>query len=400
MRKVYDYGHEDPYRLEPTPLYATLRSEEPVARVRPPHGEDAWLVTRYESVKTVLHDPAFSRVAAVNHPEGIPRVSPRAPRVNLLSASDPPDHGRLRLLVAGTFTKRRSAQYRPRSEEVANELIEDLIAAGPPADLVAGFVKPYPILSFSEILGLPREECQRAKAWTEPLLSSEATAAEVAAAHDRIDEYLTGLLDRRRRHPEDDLLTGLVQLQDSTKDYTDDEILALVSSMLVNGTLTSQLASSIYALLVHPDQLAWLRDHMDRMPQAVDELLRFAPLGPNAPAAAQGHVRYTLRDIDIDDITVHAGDWVVPAIASANRDEQIFANPDEFDLTRTHNPHIAFGFGTHHCPGAPFSRMQLQVAISAILHRFPRLELAVPEADVPWRTKHATRAPAMLPVTW
>jgi cytochrome P450 len=400
MRKVYDYGHDDPYRLEPAPLYAKLRSEEPVARVRPPYGEDAWLVTRYESVKTVLHDPAFSRTAAVNHPEGIPRVTPRATRVNLLSASDPPDHGRLRQLIVGAFTQRRSAQYRPRSEEIANELLEDLIAAGPPADLVAGFAKPYPILSFSEILGIPREECQQAKEWTEPLLSADSTAAEVAAAHARVDEYLTGLLDRRRQQPEDDLLTTLVQLQASTNDYTNDEILALVSSLLVNGTMPSQIANCVYTLLVHPDQLAWLRDNLDQLPQAVEELLRFAPLGPNAPNAAQGHIRYAVKDIDIDGVTIHAGEWVIPAIASANRDEEIFDNPDEFDLTRTPNPHIAFGFGTHHCPGAPFSRMQLQVAISAVLSHFPRLALAVPEDDIPWRTKHATRAPQVLPVTW
>ncbi|MGH3679197.1 MAG: cytochrome P450 [Natronosporangium sp.] len=401
MGNVYRYGHEEPYRLDPTPLYAILRSDEPVARVTTPYGDDGWLVTRHDSVKTVLHDPRFSRAAAVRVLDRLPRASAHVPKVNPLSACDPPEHSRLRQLVAGAFTKHKAQQHRPRAEEIANQLIDELVAAGRPADLTHGFARRFPILSLAEILGIPRTDCIRVKEWTAPIVTRHGhTETEISAAHARLEAYLTTLLARRREQPEDDLITALVQSQGRKNRYTDDELVFLLGSLLINDSVPSHLASALYLLLTNPDQLAWLRANPDRMPHAVDELLRFAPQSPDSPSAGQGHVRFAIEDVEIDGVKIQAGEWVLPSIISANRDERTFTDADRLDLTRTRNRHIAFGFGTHHCPGAALSRMQLQVAFSTVLDRFPRLALAIPGDQVPWKAGRITRGPERLPVTW
>jgi nocardicin N-oxygenase len=401
MRRVYDYGHDEPYRLDPTPLYAKLRSQEPVARVSTPYGDAGWLVTRYESVKTVLHDPSFSRAAAVEQGDRLPRASAHVPKVNPMSATDPPEHSRLRQLVSGAFTKHKAQQHRARTEEIANELIDELVSAGPPADLNHGFAKRFPILSLAEILGMPRSECIQVKEWTTPIVTRRGhTAAEISTAHARLEEYLTALLARRRAHPEDDFISTLVQSQQRKSRYTDDELVFLVASLLINDSVASHLGSALYLLLTHPEQLAWLRENPHHMPHAVEELLRFTPQSPDIPSAGQGHVRYAVEDIEIDGVKIRAGEWVLPSIISANRDERVFPDADRLDLTRTRNRHIAFGFGTHHCPGAALTRMQLQVAFTTVLTRFPHLALALPADEVPWKTGHVTRGPEKLPVTW
>lgn len=401
MPNVYEYGHEEPYRLEPTPLYAKLRSEEPVARVSPPYGDEGWLVTRYDSVKTVLHDPSFSRAAAVEMGDRLPRASAHVPKVNPMSATDPPEHSRLRQLVSGAFTKHKAKTHQARTEEIAGELIDELVSAGPPADIIHGFAKHLPILSLAEVLGVPRSECLQVKAWTTPIVSRHGhTAAEIAAAHAQLEEYLAALLVRRREQPEDDFISTLAQSQQRKHRYTDDELVFLLGSLLINDSVASHLGSALYLLLTHPEQLAWLRVNMHHLPHAVEELLRFAPQSPDIPSGGQGHVRYAVEDIEIDGVKVRAGDWVLPSIISANRDEQVFADADRFDITRTRNRHIAFGFGTHHCPGAAISRMQLQVAYTTVLTRLPNLALAVPADEVPWKAGRITRRPERLPVTW
>jgi cytochrome P450 len=401
MRRVYDYGHEEPYRLDPTPLYARLRSEEPVARVSPPYGEDGWLVTRYESVKTVLHNPSFSRAAAVEQGDRLPRASAHVPKVNPISATDPPEHSRRRQLVSGAFTKHKAQKHQARTEEIANELIDELISAGQPADLNYGFAKRFPILSLAEVLGVPRSECVQVKAWTAPIVTRHGhTEAEISAAHAKLEEYLAALLARRREHPEDDFISTLVQSQQRKGRYTDDELVFLLGSLLINDSVASHLSGALYLLLTHPEQLAWLRENMHHLPYAMEELLRFAPQSPDIPSAGQGHVRYAVEDIEIDGVKVHAGEWVLPSIISANRDERAFPDADRLDLTRARSRHIAFGFGTHHCPGAALSRMQLQVAYTTVLARFPNISLAVPPDEVPWKVGRVTRGPERLLVNW
>ncbi|MGH3679211.1 MAG: cytochrome P450 [Natronosporangium sp.] len=398
---MYRYGHEETHRLDAPPLYTVLRTNEPVARVTTPYGDDGWLVTRHDSVKAVLHDPRLSRAAVIEVQDRLPRASAHVPKVSLLLKCDPPEHSRLRQLVAGAFTKHKAQQHRPRTEEIANDLIDELTSAGPPAELNHGFAKRLPILSLAEILGVPRSDCVQVSEWTATIVTRRGhTEAEVSAAHAGLEAYLTGLFARRHERPEDDFISGLVQSQARSNRYTDNELVLLVASLLSNDSVASHLTGDLFLLLTHPEQLDWLRANPERMPHAVDELLRFAQVFQDAPNGGQGNVRRAIEDIEIDGVMIRAGEWVLPAITSANRDERIFPDADRLDLTRTRNRHVAFGFGTHHCPAAALSRMQLQVAIATVLDRFPKLELAVPEDEVPWKTGRVSRGPERLPVAW
>jgi cytochrome P450 len=400
MSNAHRYGFDDTDRDDTTPLYAKLRSDEPVARVCTPYGDDGWLVTRYESVKAVLHNASFSRAAVIEIHERLPRSSVHVPKVNLLSRYDLPEHSRFRQLVSGAFTKRKAEQYRPRTEEIANELIDELVATGPPADLIHGFAKRLPILSLAEILGIPPSDSTRVKEWAAPIVTRRGhTEAEIAAAHAQLEEYLTALMARRREHPEDDFITSLVQ--ERKRRHTEHELVLLVASLLINDSVAAHLALHLYLLLIHPEQLAWLREHMNRVPQAVEELLRFAPVFQDAPNAGQGNIRRAKEDVELDGVTIQAGEWVLPSITSANRDERVFPGAERLDITRTTSrKHVSFGFGTHHCPAAPLSRMQLQVAVTAVLTRLPDLALAVPVDELPWKAGQVTRGPEKLPVRW
>lgn len=399
MPKVYRYGFDAPDRLELTPLYAALRSEEPVARVELPFGEQGWLVTRHASVKTVLADERFSRTAVVAAHERTPRASPAPLKSNPLSV-DPPEHTRLRQPVATGLGRQPSELFRPRAQQIADELIDGIIAAGPPVDIVDAFATRFPITSMSDLLGVPRSDRIKIREWSAPTRSqTRYSKEEIEAAYARTREYLTLLVARKREQPGDDLLSSLLHLK-SERQFTDQEVISIMVSLLLNDSVANQIANCLYLLFIHPDQLAWLREHMSVLPQAVEELLRFVPLSPDAPGAAQGHVRMAMEDLTLDGATIRAGDFVVPSIISANRDEQVFADAHKLDLTRPRCPHIAFGHGYRRCPGDKISRMLMQVGMASLLTRFPNLQLAVPAPEVPWTAGMITRSPETLVVRW
>ena len=401
MRKIYRYGFDAPYRLDPTPLYGMLRSEEPVARVTPPYGEEAWLVTRHESVKTVMKDPRFSRAAVVASGERTPRVTEFVPPANPISATDPPEHTRLRKLISGVLTRLAVEQRRPRAQQIAGELIDEMIAIGPPLDVISAFAVPFQTLIMGEIFGVPQSDRLQFREWTIPVVSQwSCTKQQVDAAYARMREYLGSLIARKREQPGDDLMSTLVLSHVDQQQITESEVINLAISLLVNDSVVNQLGSSLYLLLTHPDQLGWLRANMPQVPEAVEELLRFAPLTADIPIGGQGHVRMAMEDIELDGVHIRAGEFVMPSINSANRDERVFVDPHKLDLTRTSNPHIAFGIGPHHCLGEKLGRMEMQVAVDSLLTRFPNLALAVSVDEVPWKIGMSSRGPAALPVTW
>jgi cytochrome P450 len=400
MRKVHRYAFDPSYRLEPTPLYAKLRSEEPVARVKVPHGDEGWLVTRHESVKKVLADPRLSRAAVVAAGERAPRVGVLPLRVNPMSAVDPPELARRRKFVVGALTRHRAEAYRPRTHEIANELIDDMITAGPPADFIDAFATRLPVMVSGEVLGVPRSERIQFRDCTVPLMSqANYTKQEIDAIYDRLRRYIRSLAAHRREQPEDDLLSTLVQAQADER-LSEDEVVNTTISLLVNDAVANQLGSCLYLLLTHSDQLAWLREHMSELPTAVEELLRFAPLAPDTPVGGQGHIRMAMENIEIEGVLISAGEYILPSIISANRDERVFADADKLDLNRSPNRHIAFGHGPHRCPGEKLGRMEIQVAMEVLLTRFPELRLAIPVDQVPWKMDMASRGPEKMPVAW
>lgn len=382
--------------LEPPPLYAKLRQEAPVCQVTLPTGDLAWLVTRYEDVRSILADARFSR-EAITAP-GAPRVLPIARGSKSIFVMDPPDHTRLRRLIGKAFAPRRIEQLRPRIEAVTSELVDTMLAAGPPADLIAGLAQPLPIIVICELLGVPYDDVPRFRAWTDLMLSFDNTAQDaIMEARQKLSEYLTELIATKQRDPADDLLTALIQAREENDSLTEEELLAFGYTLLGAGyhATTAEIVHAVLVLLRNPGQLARLREDQSLLPTAVDELLRRSQAG-----GGLGALRIATQDVRLGEVTVRAGDAVLPMIPAANRDESIFAHADEVDLGRRPNPHVAFGYGIHHCVGAQLGRIELQVALAALLTRMPGLQLAVPEDSLTWHLRVAFRRPAELPITW
>ncbi|MER5332133.1 cytochrome P450 [Micromonospora sp. NPDC002717] len=389
------YPFSDPDRLNLDPRYARLRRDEPLTRIRMPFGEPAWLATRHADVRTVLGDPRFSRAASVGRDE--PRNSPRQQDTGIL-AMDPPEHTRLRRLVAKAFTARRVEELRPRTRRAADELVDGMLAAGPPADLVEHLATPLPIRVICDLLGVPVADQDRFHTWSEAIVSTTSLSPEQAQQYiDNLFAYMGELIARRHREPTDDLLGAMVRARDADDRLAADEVVRLAAGLLAAGheTTVTQIPNFVYVLLTHPAEWARLRAEPALVPGAVEELMRFVPLG-----ASSAFARYALEDVELGGVLVCAGEPVVVSIPSANRDETVFAEPDRLDLARQANPHLGFGHGVHHCVGAQLARMELQVVLETLIARTPGLRLAVPESELTWKSGLLVRGLVAMPVSW
>jgi cytochrome P450 len=382
--------------LELPDEYINLREHEPVVRVSLPTGDRAWLVTRYDDVRQVYADSRFSRAAATR--SGAPRCNEVAIGPDSIFSKDPPEHTRLRRLVAPAFTVRRIAAMRARIQRLVDAFLDSMEEAGPPADLVTEIALPLPLTVICELLGIPQADRGRFRAWSEVFMSTTRyPVEEVREAQARFERYFAALITHKRAHPTDDLLGVLIAARDEDENLTEEELINLGIVLLVTGfeTTYTQISNIVFTLLRHPDQLARLRQDLDLVPAAIEELMRYIPR-----RADGGTIRVALEDIELGGITVRAGEAVIPAINSANRDDRRFPEADRLDLTRSDTSHLAFGFGTHHCLGAQLARLELQVTLNALLRRFPRLSLAVAEQDLLWRTGTLSLSPLALPVAW
>ncbi len=384
-------------RLDPDPQYAELRRTEPVCPVQLPYGPPAWLVTGYELSKLVLGDPRFSRSATIG------RDNPRESPVELgqvpesIISMDPPAHTRIRQLVGRAFTPRRVEQLRPRAQAIASRLVDEMAAAGPPADLVESFSFTFPVIAICELLGVPEGDRHTFRRWADATVSTamsdpQQTQASLAS----LAGYLAGLFAERRERPADDLLTSLVQARDHGGRLTETELLFLAMALLIAGyeTTAHQITNMVYTLLTHAEQLSELRARPELLPGAVEELLRFIVF------ASAINPRIATADVMLGEVMVRTGEPVLCSRSSANHDEHVFPRPDELDLTRDPNPHLAFGFGPHFCLGAHLARMELQVALGTIFSRFPGLRIAVPEDQLDWHAGIMMRGLKALPLAW
>jgi len=290
---------------------------------------------------------------------------------------DPPDHTRLRGLVSKAFTPRVVESLRDRTQEIVDELLDAAVEAGE-VDLVEAFAYPLPVRVICDLLGVPVADQERFKEWSHALargldpdflLTDEVIDARGTAVL-QFAQYFFELLAERRAHPGDDLLSGLVRAEDEGSVLTEGELLSTCILLLVAGheTTVNLIAGGTLALLQQPDQLALLRDDPSVTRPGVEELLRYV-----SPVQLTG--RAITEDFELGDVTFAAGDFVMVLIASGNHDPEEFADPERVDLTRNPN-HLGFGFGTHHCLGAPLARMEAQVALTTLVRRAPRLALA------------------------
>ncbi|NKE60782.1 cytochrome P450 [Lentzea sp. PSKA42] len=389
--RSYPFGPVD--GLEIDPMYGRLRDDEPLARVQLPHGEEGWLLTRYDDVRLALSDTRFSLAQAAVR--DTPRMGPQRMGA-ILTDLDPPDHTRLRRLLAHAFTVRRVEQLRTTAERLAGELLDDMEKAGPPAELMTAYAVPLPGLMVCDLLGVPYEDRDHFQDLAEAFMSITAmTDEEKMSRLGELAGYLAGLADQRREHQEDDLISALVVAQEEGDKLTAEELVQLLVLLLGAGydSTASHIANSVHTLLRFPDQARLLREKPELMPGAVEELLRWIP----AQEISDILPRYALEDVELSGGTVHAGEPVLLAKHAANRDPRQFPDPDRFDVTRNAKGHLTFGHGPHHCIGAQLARMDVQVALTAILGRFPGLRLA---DEVTWRTGMSMRAPQAMPVAW
>lgn len=395
--EVRRYPFGEPVRLDMDPLFTKLRREEPVCRVELPYGGEGWLVTRYEDVRLVLADPRFSRAATVGR-EDLPRATPAPVRPDSLLSMDPPEHSRLRKLVAKAFTGRRVAELRPRTREIVDEKLTALEHAGAPADLVEGFALPLPVTVICEMLGVPPRDQHRFRDFSDAILSTTAyTREQIESARDSLETYLAEVVAERRQRPTDDLLGALVAARDDEDRLSERELVNLGVGLLIAGheTTANQIANFTYVLLTQREYWELLRAEPGLIPGAVEELLRYVQLGAGA-----GQPRVATEDVVLSGVTVRAGDSVFVNTQAANRDENVFDDPESLDLTRQRNPHVAFGYGAHHCLGAQLARVELQVALEALLERFPSLRLSLPLDEIPWKSGLLVRGPKQLLVEW
>ena len=384
-------------RLEPDPQYAELRRSEPVCRVQLPYGPSAWLVTDYHLTRLVLGDARFSRAAAVGRDNPRETAADVSQVAESILSMDPPEHTRIRRLVGKAFTPRRVEELRPRAADIASSLLDDVIAAGPPADLVESFSFALPAIMICELLGIPEGDRHTFRGWADATASGTVAApVQEQDAYLHLVSYLAGLVTQRRARPGDDLLTGLVQARDNDDRLSESELLVLAMALLVAGheTTARQITNMTYTLLTNPPQLRQLRQQPDLLPAAVEEMLRFNVFGSAI------NPRIATTDVELGDVLVRAGEPVLCSRASANRDENVFSRADQLDFGRDPNPHVAFGYGPHFCLGANLARMELQVALGTILSRLPRLRIAVPEDTLTWHEGTMMRGLAALPVAW
>ena len=392
--RPFPFATKDP--VEPPVEYAMLLEDEPVARVTIPTGDQVWLVTKHEDVRRVLSDQRFSR-EAITAP-GAPRLLPIAQGSKSIFVMDPPAHTRLRCLVSKAFAPRRIEQLRESIEQLANDMVDRMIAGGSPADLIAGIAAPLPITVICRLLGVPYADVDQFREWTDIMLSYDrARAHEVLAARDSINRYLTRLIEAKRAEPTDDLLMVLINATEDGDRLSDEELLAFGYTLLGAGyhATTAGLVHALLILQRNPDQLTRLRAEPTLLPTAVEELLRRSQAG-----GGLGALRVATEDVEIRGGRIRAGDAVLPLINAANRDGSVFADPDELRLDRKPNPHVSFGHGIHHCLGAQLGRLELQIVLGTLLRKLPRLRLAVGETELVWSSGLAFSRPAELPVAW
>lgn len=379
-------------------FYAELAAAGPVTRGRYFDGSPIWLVTGYDESVTVLKDHqrfsndiiGRSSTVDVAAAAGLPEdVQPYL--VHTLGAYDPPEHSRLRKLVSRGFTVRRIEAYRPRIQEIVDDILAGWMGE-PVVDVVERLAYPLPIRVICELLGVPEADLDRWRAWAVDIVAPDLE--EIAAATRGLVAYMRELVQAKRAEPGDDVLSALVLAQEDDGDrLSDEELISLGLTILLAGheTTVSLLGNGLLMLLTYPDQRRRIQADPDLVPTAVEEMLRYAGPAEIAP------MRYARETVELGGVTIPDGDAVQIVYAAANRDPRRFDQPDLVRLDRSDNPHLGLGQGIHFCLGAALARAEADIAFRSVLARFPDLTLAVP-ADQLTRTPGVQARLTTLPV--
>jgi cytochrome P450 len=389
----FPFPQPDP--TQPPREYARLRAEAPVSPVMLPTGDRAWLVTRHADVLTVLSDERFSR-AALTGPDA-PKLAPIPPMPSLFYL-DPPQHTRVRRLAAQAFHPARLERLRTRVEQVVGSHVDQLLAADQPADLLGAVARPLPLAVVATVLGVPADRYPDFSGWVGTAFSFGAVPPDrQMAAMGQLLQFLGELIGARRKEPENDILSDLILGVDGDQ-LADHELTALIFDLLGAGDqpVTAEIVHLLLNVMRDPGRLDLLHVRPEFVQPAVEELLRVS----QSAGGGIGSIRIAVADVRLGDVTIPAGDPVIPSFNAANFDEAVFPDAAEIDLTRQSNPHLTFAQGIHHCIGAPIGRMELTALLRRLARDTPRLRLAIAESDLRWLPVPAFRTPGQIPVRW
>ncbi len=391
------------FRADPYPVYAMLRAERPVVRVRTPRF-DSFLVTRYADAKEALSDSRLSKDLYRAGDTYLQVFGEKARQINTnMLNSDPPEHSRLRRLVTQAFTPKRIEAMRPRVEEIVARLLDQMSPNGR-TEFVDAFALRLPLAVIGSLLGIPEEDHEEILAGTQVIRtvgtggrSPQEDRSAIGQAQERLHAYFTGLVASKRQEPGEDLVSALIASRDGDGKLSEAELVSSCFLLLFAGYQTTSdfLGNAVVALLTHPEQLAGLREDPDLLPDAVEELLRF---DGSVPVSS---FRFATEDMEIGGVPVPAGSIVTVVLSSANHDPELVGDPDDLQLRRGDTAHLAFGHGIHYCLGTALARLEATTALREILARLPDLQLDVPVEDLQWLpAASAFRGLLELPLTF
>lgn len=387
-----------PVPYDPGPEIHELITKCPVSKVQLPDDSTAWLVTGFREVREVMVDQRYSR--ALLYAQDQPRYGIELLSANGLLGMDPPEHSRLRKLVAAAFTDKRIQALRPRVAAIVDELIDAMLVGPRPADLVHSFSNMLPASVICLLLGVPVTHVEELRGWSNTMFGDwSRSATAVSEAYSEMSEYMAELIARKRETPDDDLISVLIAARDTAGKLTEDELLLFCGGLLAAGheTTANTINMSFVALCQHPAELARLRADPGLIPVAVEELLRYVIVSGSGSIP---FARITREEVSLGGVTIPAGERVLPAKAVANRDPAVFDDPDRLDVTRALRTHLAFGAGAHHCLGAQLARIELQETFRGLLTRLPGLRMTIPMSELEFREGQLIASLRELPVTW
>ncbi|HFK1484393.1 cytochrome P450 family protein [Bacillus cereus] len=388
---------EDAYEI-----YKESRKKQPILFVKQVEIGKEWLITRYEDALPLLKDNRLKKDWTNVFSQDIKNMYLSVDNSDHLTThmlnSDPPNHSRLRSLVQKAFTPKMIAQLDGRIQRIADDLISDIERKGT-LNLVDDYSFQLPIIVISEMLGIPKEDQAKFRIWSHAVIASPETPEEIKETEKQLSEFITYLqylVDIKRKEPKEDLVSALILAESEGHKLSARELYSMIMLLIVAGheTTVNLITNTVLALLENPNQLQLLKDNPKLIDSAIEEGLRY--YSPVEVTTA----RWAAEPFQIHDRTIEKGDMVVIALASANRDETVFENPEVFDITRENNRHIAFGHGSHFCLGAPLARLEAKIAITTLFNRMPELQIKGNREEIKWQGNYLMRSLEELPLTF
>ena len=388
---------EDAYEI-----YKESRKKQPILFVNQVEIGKEWLITRYEDALPLLKDNRLKKDWTNVFSQDIKNMYLSVDNSDHLTThmlnSDPPNHSRLRSLVQKAFTPKMIAQLDGRIQRIADDLISE-VERKDTLNLVDDYSFPLPIIVISEMLGIPKEDQAKFRIWSHAVIASPETPEEIKETEKQLSEFITYLqyiVEVKRKEPKEDLVSALILAENEGHKLSAPELYSMIMLLIVAGheTTVNLIANTVLALLENPDQLQLLKDNPKLIDSAIEEGLRYySPVEITTG-------RWAAEPFQIHEQTIQKGDMVVIALASANRDETVFDNPEVFDITRENNRHIAFGHGSHFCLGAPLARLEAKIAITTLFNRMPELQIKGNREDIKWQGNYLMRSLEELPLTF